>query len=514
MSMHTQCRAAKRWALWAALSLPGVTLAQAMAPTQGRVPLRLDSGLLWGVQQGDAEAFLGVPYALPPTGAWRWRAPRPVPALSGPRDATQAGPACLQPAAPRGPEAALAQAPQSEDCLSLNIWRPRVRQGHALPIVVWLHGGAFRLGAGSLGLYNGAQLAAQQAIVVTINYRLGPFGFLAHPALRTAGEPGVNHGLLDQIEALRWVRAHAPQLGGDPQRVTLMGESAGGASVAYLMTSPLARGLFQQAIVQSGALDLPEATREQGEQRAQAVLAPLVGDHPSAEALRALDAQAVLQLPWRRPDTMPMVDGEVLPQGMRAAFRSGAAQPLPLLIGSNDAESAFFPPAWSQAVVPQFGAAWPEVAQAVPLPATATELARAQRVATDVFATGPTWQVAQAHAARAPVYLYRYAFVAPSRRASQPGAMHTAELPYLFGQLDADQRSPQDLAHAAALQRRWLAFVRTGRPDGGAHEAAWPRLDPAQPHAWWWTATANEARPLSDLAWLQTLARHPQVHAN
>jgi para-nitrobenzyl esterase len=476
--------------------------------------LRLDNGLLWGQRQGDTEAFLGLPYAQPPTGDWRWRAPRPALPLQGVRDATQPGPVCMQPPAPRGPEAVLAKGPMSEDCLTLNVWRPAARAEHALPIVVWLHGGAFRIGAGSLGLYNGQALAAQQAVVVTLNYRLGPLGFLAHPALRQAGEPGVNHGLLDQIAALRWVKAHARQLGGDPDRITLMGESAGGASVAYLMASPLARGLFQRAIVQSGALDLPEASRADGEQRAQAVLTPAVGAQPSAEALRQMPAAALLALPWRRTDTMPMVDGEVLPQGMRAAFRSGAAQALPLLIGSNDAESAFFPPAWSQAVVPQFGAAWPTVAQAVPLPASATEAQRAQRVATDVFATGPTWQVAQAHAARAPVYLYRYAHVAPARRATQPGAMHTAELPYLFGQLDADQRSDADVQHATALQRSWLAFVRTGRPAPDAAGTPWPPLDPARPQAMWWASEGPQLRPVPDQAWLQTLAGYPDVHAN
>ncbi|WP_159098985.1 carboxylesterase/lipase family protein [Aquabacterium olei] len=476
------------------------------------ITLRLDDGLVIGRRDGDSEAFLGLPYAQPPVGEARWRAPRAASRLHGVRDARTPGPVCMQPMAPRGPEATLAQRPMSEDCLTLNIWRPLQRQHHALPIMVWLHGGAFRLGAGSLYLYNGAALAARQAILVTVNYRLGPFGFLAHPALNRDDEPGVNHGLLDQIAALRWIQDHARQLGGDPQRITLFGESAGGASVGYLMTTPLAKGLFHRAIIQSGALDLPERTRQQGEQTAARLLAPVAGPAPTAEDLRQLPARVLIDLPWQRQDTMPMVDGQVVRKPMRQAFRDGDAAPMPLLIGSNDAESGFFPPAWSQAVVQQLGDRWAAVRAQMPLPPAAGEAERAQRLATDVFATLPTWQVAQAHAGQAPVYLYRYGHVAAAQRGHAAGAIHTAELPLLFTPEGVGHPAREDAFVAAALQRWWTHFAHSGRPT--PRHDRWPRLTAHAPRLMWIDAAGGQAITVPDRTWLDILALHPDVHAN
>ncbi len=391
------------------------------------------------------------------------------------------GKACLQVSAPRGPESALTPDQMSEDCLSLNVWRPAAPAGGPLPVLVWIHGGAFRLGSSALRLYDGAALARQGVLVVSLNYRLGVFGFLAHPLLRSlAGQPLANLGLLDQIAALHWLRQNLPALGGDPGRITLMGESAGGASVAYLMGSPLARGLFQQAIVQSGALDLPELSLAQAQQRAEAHLRPLLPAESRLADLQGLPAAQLLALPIPRPDTMPVIDGVVLPQGLVAAFKQGQAARIPLPIGSNDNEAGFFPPDWSLGAVRGMGPAWPQVKAAYGASVDASDAPVAARVATDLFATLPTAQVAQAHSAQGlPVYRYLFTQVPASQRASQAGAIHTQEIPCVFGNLLPAQQGAEDLAVSERVQARWVAFVRSGQPQAQAQGLPeWPRWQP------------------------------------
>lgn len=439
-------------------------------------PVDLPAGLLQGQVQAEVESFLGIPYAQPPVGPLRWQAPQPLARWPGLRQALAPGKACLQVSAPRGPESAITLDQMSEDCLSLNVWRPAAPAGRPLPVLVWIHGGAFRLGSSALPLYDGAALARQGVLVVSLNYRLGVFGFLAHPLLLSpSGLPLANLGLLDQIAALQWLRHNLPALGGDPGRITLMGESAGGASVAYLMGSPLARGLFQQAIVQSGALDLPELSLAQAQQRAEAHLRPLLPAEPSLADLQGLPAAQLLALPIPRPDTMPVIDGVVLPQGLVAAFKQGQAARIPLLIGSNDNEAGFFPPDWSLGAVRGMGPAWPQVKAAYGASVDASDARVAARVATDLFATLPTAQVAQAHSAQGlPVYRYFFTQVPASQRASQAGAIHTQEIPYVFGNLSPAQQGAEDLAVSERVQARWLAFARSGQPQG-ERLLAWPR---------------------------------------
>lgn len=466
---------------WALLGAACCALSHGSQAAEGRQagPVDLPAGLIQGQVQGDVASFLGIPYAQPPVGALRWQAPQPLARWSGLRQAQAPGKACLQVRAPRGPESAISPDQMSEDCLSLNVWRPAAPAGRPLPVLVWIHGGAFRLGSSALPLYDGSALARRGVLVVSLNYRLGVFGFLAHPLMQApSGQPLANFGLLDQIAALQWLRQNLPALGGDPGRITLMGESAGGASVAYLMGSPLAQGLFQQAIIQSGALDLPELSLALAQQRAEAHLRALLPAEPRLADLQALPADRLLGLPIPRPDTMPVIDGVVLPQAMVAAFKQGQAARIPLLIGSNDNEAGFFPPDWSLAVVRGMGLAWPAVKSAYGATANVPDAQIAARVATDLFATLPTAQVAQAHSALGqPVYRYFFTQVPAVLRASQAGAIHTQEIPYVFGTLAPAQQGAEDQAVSERMQARWLAFARTGQPQL-ASQPEWPRWRP------------------------------------
>ena len=235
----------------------GLIATLAMAPLHATAAagpqVMLDTGAVQGVDRDSVSAFLGVPYAAPPVGPLRWRAPRPAAPWTSVRKADHFGDACPQVKIMR---AAWAQVgPTSEDCLFLNVWRPDQGGAAPLPVMVFIHGGAFTLGAAGVPLYDGANLARRGAVIVTLNYRLGRLGFFAHPAL-TAEDPGGllgNYGLMDQIAALQWVQRNIARFGGDPRNVTLFGESAGAGSVQVLMASPLADGLFAKAISESGA---------------------------------------------------------------------------------------------------------------------------------------------------------------------------------------------------------------------------------------------------------------------
>ena len=298
-------------------------------------------GTVIGVRNGPAECFLGIPYAAAPIGELRWKAPQPASDWTGVRQATQFGPACLQPRAPRAPESCLVDRPMSEDCLTLNIWRPTQREGGPLPVMVWFHGGAFRIGGTSLEQYDGSSLASYGVMVVTVNYRLGIFGVFPHPALE---EPSANFGLLDQIAALGWVQRNIAAFGGDPDNVTAFGESAGGASVGYLTAAPAARGLFAKAIIQSGALDLPEVSRNAVAEQMAAAIDGLSIPHASAAGLRSVPAAMLLQIALPRSLTMPYIDGVVVPMKMTEAFRQGAFARVPMLIGTNSFEAGFLDP--------------------------------------------------------------------------------------------------------------------------------------------------------------------------
>ena len=335
--------------------------------------------------------------------------------------------------------------------------------------MVWIHGGSFRFGAGSLDLYSGADLAKRGAIVVTINYRLGVFGTFSHPALQSAsGEPDGNFGLLDQIAALRWVKQNIATFGGDAGNVTVFGESAGGVSVGYLLASPLAKGLFDKAIMESGGLAVPVHSREQADNIGLAVAKELgLGPDATAAALRALPATALRDAKTSAADVMPMRDGKVVLGSTADEVGKGHAAKVPLLIGWNNAEAGFFPPPYWQGVKKDLGTdRWEKLKPHCYGYGRDSDDACAEQVASEWFAGINSRAIALAQAAHGnPVYAYRFAWVPPAERKTARGAIHTAEIPYVFGHVAADgSADPESRKLSDTLAERWIAFARTGSP--------------------------------------------------
>lgn len=420
-------------------------------------------GKLRGLTEKGISIWRGVRYAAPPTGINRWRPPQPLAAWQDIRDATSFGPACLQPVARNEPERSLKDKPQSEDCLALNIWAPQDAQ--SLPVMVWIHGGSFRFGTGSLDLYHGDELAKQGVIVVTLNYRLGLFGTFSHHALRDDGLTDVNFGLLDQIAALQWVRDNIAAFGGDPSNVTLFGESAGGVSVSYLMASKAARGLFHRAIVQSGGLAVPLNDRQQGDAIGRRIAEDLNLPDATAADLRALPAEALRDAAYSAADIMPQRDGHIIDRNLTDAFEAGDAGDMPLLIGWNTAEAGFFGPRYWKSIEGDLGPdRWQEFKALCVGWGRESDDAASEQIASEWFAGSVSRAMALSH--RGPVHAYRFGWVPERERSTTRGAIHTAEIPYVFGHV-ATSAASDDASRAVSrdLSRRWAEFAKNGEPE-------------------------------------------------
>jgi para-nitrobenzyl esterase len=483
--------------------------ARPVATRTPTVELRLDSGTIRGLVVGDKKdvsAYKGIPYAAPPVGELRWKPPQPVQPWKGVRDCFEFGAACPQNIPPflaAIPEMALG-APTSEDCLFVNVWTPAQRGSEKLPVLFWIHGGGFVMGAGSQPLYDGEELARLGCVVVSVNYRLGPFGFLAHPSLskETADKASGNYGLLDQIEGLRWVKRHIATFGGDPDHVTIFGESAGGMSVLCLMVAPQGKGLFHGAIAQSPAwlkmtpLRSASAGSETAEQAGQRLITSCgLGPTPEAAQMRQLDARALLKALPAMPDAGaplqlkpltlkigPIVDGTVIPDNPNLMFAAGKQHTVPLVIGNTKEEMALFlmgtrmpadEAAYLKKLKDDLGDVAGEVAKAYPVQDAKEIHATAIQLCSDLSFVGETRWIARRHAA-AGQPTFRYQFSRGSTRGflQALGAHHGAELAYLF-------QSPAARADAGALRlgrimgRYWLQFAAAGNPNG-QDLPAWP----------------------------------------
>ena len=413
------------------------------------------------------------PYAAPPVGALRWRAPQPVTPWANTRDASKPGDACPQ---KRGLSLEGGGDPGTlnEDCLNLNVFTPRAEPGARLPVMVWLHGGALIFGSGGLPLYDGAPLASQGVVVVTLNYRLGPLGFFVHPAIeREAPGDGVNFGLLDQIAALQWVRRNIDAFGGDPGNVTLFGQSAGAQSVLALMTSPLSRDLMQRAVVQS-AYGIPARprgmARDTGVRVATAVGLP--GADASAAQLRAVPAEQLAALEGNDLSLAPgfIVGDPVVPVLPVEAFRAGRQARIPLLIGSNSDETS---------VALAFGIQPARLIKKLgigevllrPLYRDVKEDAELGRqVVRDVVFTAFARRIAVLHAVKAPVWRYYYDRVPDGLCGKHLGVPHGGEVAPVFGTADLCActgviPTDGDRAAARAMTARWVEFARSGQPN-------------------------------------------------
>ena len=492
--------------------------------------VRIASGMVQGYQLPTLSVFKGIPYAAPPTGPLRWRAPQPAVSWQGIRDATKPSQPCtqnvhgtdnfLQPlAAAYGVNYVPETLTPSEDCLYLNVFTPALNPNAHFPVMVWLHGGSNRVGAGSQTAYDGTALAAHGVILVTLNYRLGVMGFFSHPEI-TAESPhhsSGNYGLLDQIAALQWVQQNIAALGGDPNNVTLFGESAGSVDATTLMTSPLASGLFRRVIAESGpAFGL-------GTSRTIAYMQPLANAlgkaaldaHPAGsqlEALRALPADQLASMEDRLvasdykgyDPNAAEIDGWVLPQSPAVAFATGKLLAVDLLAGFNAREFAAFrivgeaaakknPPTGPQ---PGMGDKLKVFANlAEPLYGHWTNLTVAtytarivmhgtpaiDQASNDIGAACPDGaEAALTTAAGHHAYLYRFDRSVPGKGESQLGAFHSLEIPYVFGTFHDRMMawlpfSATDQKLAATMQTYWTNFAKTGDPNspGLPHWAPW-----------------------------------------
>ena len=477
-------------------------------------------GVLEGLREGDVKAFLGVPYAAPPVGAYRWRAPQPPRSWLGVRRARHFAPSCLQALTPQGvgpwsPEYVV-HGRVSENCLYLNVWAP-AHAARPLPVMVWIPGGAFISGSGSVPIYDGRHLAAQDIIVVTINYRLGVFGFFTDPALvseaRRLHEPPGNWGLQDMIAALRWVRRNIGAFGGDPRAVTLAGQSAGAIAVQALIASPLAAGLFARAIAESGLPDsrLPGSPRRMpslaAAERAGARFARAKGA-ASLAALRALPPRALgtSAAPMTSPLIMPSVDGAVLPAAPERLLAAGRFARTPVLLGMNADENTGLRPnpaalsraAWHAYLVSAFGTLAPRFAPAFPA-ANARARARALRSVRRALGLAALyrWSRLRLTHARTPIYAYLWAHVEPGPRSRLWRVFHSSEIPYVFETLAASPRrhfTRLDGTIAHRMSRYWVNFVKTGDPNGPGLPR-WPRLTLKKPRIMRLGAHAT-ARPI------------------
>jgi len=477
------------------------------------------AGPVRGTPGDRVDVWRGIPYAAPPVGPLRWRRAQPPSPWTRVRETTSFGHVCPQ---PEMPVIDLGEgATQDEDCLYLNIWSPAgaARRGERRAVLVWLHGGAYICGSGSQPLYDGASLVRTSidddlpALVVTVNYRMGAFGFAELTGLPGAGAAfDTNCGLSDTVQALRWVRENIERFGGDPEQVTVFGESAGGGLVTSLLAVPSARGLFARAIAQSSpatsVYSAERAERYGALMLEQIDVAPTTG----AEALRRLPPQALISagtrlfndVPVRHPGTIafaPVIDGDLLPVDPLQAIGDGDAHPVPLLIGTNRDETSLFK--WMKTpLMPvtqeQVDAMFAQIAQEQPELAIPADddvafaypgrsitigkgTPKSMGISRDLAFRMPAVWIAEKHSRRAPVHLYRYDWATPLFRVLGIGATHATELPYVWGN---PASSKMDISYRLGgrkagervrrrMQQRWLGFAANGDPASSFSAAQW-----------------------------------------
>jgi para-nitrobenzyl esterase len=475
----------------------------AMAATSGlETIVKTESGLVAG--SGTAiRAYKGIPYAAPPVGELRWKPPEAVKPWPGVMVAKNFSPVC-----PQSDRYHLGA--QSEDCLKLNIWTPARSAGNRLPVMVWIHGGSFQVGASSQSVYNGEALAAQGVVLVTINYRLGIFGFFCHPGLSAESSHGVsgNYGLLDMVAALGWVKRNISAFGGDPGNVTVFGESAGGAAVFMLLVMPQAEGLFHKAISESGGIIMPVPLKRETDG-----IMPLekqgekLGD---ISTLRKMSTEEVLKLaPWgnvgvgsgQRVPWSPVVDGWALPDETSRLLHMGRFHKVPFLAGTNADEGTMFNPpvkdleSFRAYAGKRLGVPVDAALANYPAANDAEAHAAAAKLGGDVqFLLGTRTVLLEMAKANPNTFQYYFTRITGLGRQLGWGSFHTQEIAYVFGNLPdsyfgaepsplfgdlgvkPDTYNAVDDAVARTMSAQWAQFARTGNPNGRALPQ-WPRFD-------------------------------------
>jgi para-nitrobenzyl esterase len=458
----------------------------------------VDGGRVAGVLDRGVHVFKGIPYATPPVGVWRWKPPRPVTPWSGVRDGSTCGAECPQPQYPPGSIYIRPLQPQSEDCLFLNVWTP-AEAGGRLPVLVWIHGGALTYGSGISDVRDGVPLARKGIVLVSLNYRLGALGYLAHPWL-TAESPqhsSGNYGVLDQIAALQWVQRNVERFGGDPAKVTIAGESAGSWSVNTLMASPLSAGLFRGAIGQSGGRfsRTPHLTQDRGSQASAEAIGIRFAQTQRVEslaALRELPAHSLIEVDGFR--SQENLDGWVLPDEIRAIFENRQHHNVPVIVGSTADEMTPFGLArtapqslgelrrWAgthfRDLTDDFEAAY-DVRHDADAVRAFVEVARDTTFSSHMRNWARHVTAAGSHA-----FLYYFTYAPPAPQKQTLGAFHAGEIPYVFNVIPSgDPReggfsyTDYDLELADRMSSYWVNFVATGDPNGPGLPV-WPVFDP------------------------------------
>jgi len=488
-----------------------------------RLEVRVADGQVRGVKVGDVIAWKGIPFAAPPVGELRWRPPQPVPAWQGVRNADSFKSDCAQEPFPA--DAAPLGVTPAEDCLGINIWKPSAASNQPLPVLVWIYGGGFVNGGSSPAVYDGSAFANNGIMFVSFNYRLGRFGFFAHPALsaeaRERGEPLGNYGYLDQIAALQWIQDNIAVFGGDPDNVTIFGESAGGTSVLHLLSTPMAAGLFHKASVLSGGgrgsllgsrfLNQPAADGGLSAEASGMAFAKKNGiegeDAAALAALRALPAETVidglnLATLWQVDDTYvggPVVDGAIVFQTPQQALESGRWNQMPVLVGSTSADLGFPATGDKDVLFARFGRNAQRAREAYDPDGTAPlDTVRALLAMDQTMSEPPRFMSKQVAAQGLPAYFYRFSYVAESMREEwASGTPHATELPFVFNTVQTrygDALTEADTKTAEAANRYWMNFARAGDPNGSGLPE-WPRDDASGNIVLDFTLDGPKARP-------------------
>ncbi|SHE30003.1 carboxylesterase/lipase family protein [Vibrio gazogenes] len=456
--------------------------------------VEIKDGLMQGVHNGSVISYKGIPYAQPPVGDLRWRAPQPVTAWDGVLQAKDYGSDCMQ--VPFPGDAAPLTGTLSENCLFLNVWQPAEPSRTLRPVMVWIHGGGFVNGGSSAANYDGTSFAQNGIVMVSINYRLGRFGFFAHPALTAANQdPALgNYGLMDQIAALQWVQDNIAHFGGDPNQVTVVGESAGGLSIHGLLTSPLAENLFERAIIQSGAgrrnfsdryLSHENQFGQTSAETAGLLFAQkfhIEGQGQSAlDALRSLPAEDVVgDLSMMNMDsetyTGPMIDGTLITDHPQNIYNAGRGLSVPLLLGATTSEIPVSSPfaEWPETIDQALSIFGPVKAEIAKYAYGVTPETPVTKLVLDIIRdTGmvePARFVMKAAESQGQsVYGYRFGYIADVLKPTSEGADHASDIVYAFNTLRAqyhDAVTDADQAMAELMHQYWVNFIRNGNPNG------------------------------------------------
>jgi para-nitrobenzyl esterase len=514
----------QRPSIGAALALSAVLWSG--SPAQAQISeVTVTGGSVAGVTANGIAVFKGIPFAAPPVGELRWKAPQPLKAWSGVKQTTKYGSSCMQD--PMFVKLFGAAPDLSEDCLYLNVWTPAKSAADALPVMVWIYGGGFVGGMTGIPAYDGARLAEKGVVLISVAYRVGAFGFLAHPALsKESGKGSGNYGLQDQIAGLRWVKENIARFGGDPSRVTIFGESAGGIAVSMLAASPAAKGLFHRAISESGgSFAPPRYTNEGGQSVPPLRVAEAAGekfltklgtaDIAAARALPAEKVQAAQGPGLAATDAFwPVFDGDVLPGDQYELYSAGRFNDTPVLIGTNSDEGAMFaapgatPERFESAVRAGYGKYAEALLAAYPH-GTPQEAAKAEKdIFRDSVFAWHTWAWAQLHSQKGKGNAYVYYFDHRTTR-SVSGANHGDEIAYVFrnlnvgGVLGPPPPRSEDVAMSDLVSSYWVNFAKTGDPNGPGLPT-WPAFTPADQRAMHLDAKSS-ARPVPNMTPIKAL---------